>query len=158
MSLSMIQFWLIAIALLLLVEFATSALTTIWFAGGALIALLCAVMGGPVWLQAALFVAGSVILLVLTRPLAVRFMSKDKTRTNADSLIGKEAVVTERIDNLQSTGAAQVNGQIWTARSVNPAHVIEKDEIVMIRAIEGVKLIVDKRIDNIEGQGQEENQ
>lgn len=158
MSLSMIQFWLIAIALLLLVEFATSALTTIWFAGGALIALLCTVMGGPVWLQAALFVAGSVILLVLTRPLAVRFMSKDKTRTNADSLIGKEAVVTERIDNLQSTGAAQVNGQIWTARSVNPAHVIEKDEIVMIRAIEGVKLIVGKRIDNIEGQGQEENQ
>ena len=158
MSLSMIQFWLIAIALLLLVEFATSALTTIWFAGGALIALLCAVMGGPVWLQAALFVAGSVILLVLTRPLAVRFMSKDKTRTNADSLIGKEAVVTERIDNLQSTGAAQVNGQIWTARSVNPAHVIEKDGIVMIRAIEGVKLIVGKRIDNIEGQGQEENQ
>ena len=83
---------------------------------------------------------------------------QDKTRTNADSLIGKEAVVTERIDNLQSTGAAQVNGQIWTARSVNPAHVIEKDEIVMIRAIEGVKLIVGKRIDNIEGQGHEENQ
>ena len=148
MSLSMIQFWLIAIALLLLVEFATSALTTIWFAGGALIALLCAVMGGPVWLQAALFGAGSVILLVLTRPLAVRFMSKGKTRTNADSLIGQEAVVTEKIDNIKSTGAAQVNGQIWTARSVNPAHVIEKDEIVMIRAIEGVKLIVGKRIDN----------
>jgi membrane protein implicated in regulation of membrane protease activity len=75
-------------------------------------------------------------------------MSKGKTRTNADSLIGQEAVVTEKIDNIKSTGAAQVNGQIWTARSVNPAHVIEKDEIVMIRAIEGVKLIVGKRIDN----------
>ena len=96
MSLSMLQFWLIAIALLLLVEFATSGLTTIWFAGGALIALICAVLGGPVWLQAALFVACSLILLVLTRPLAVRFMSKGKTRTNADSLIGKEAVVTDQ--------------------------------------------------------------
>ncbi len=147
MSLTMTQFWLIAIALLLLVEFATSALTTIWFAGGALIALICAWMGGPVWMQLFLFAAGSVILLVLTRPLAVRMLKKGTVRTNADSLIGQEAVVTEKIDNLRSTGAVQVNGQVWTARSVNPEHVIEKDETVMIRAIEGVKLIVGKRID-----------
>ena len=147
MSLSMIQIWLIAIALLLLVEFATSALTTIWFAGGALIALICAFFGGPVWLQVILFIAGSIVLLFLTRPLAVKLMNKGAVRTNADSLIGKEAVVTERIDNLQSTGTVQINGQVWTARSVNPEHRIEKDEIVMVRAIEGVKLIVGKRID-----------
>ena len=147
MSLSMIQIWLIAIALLLLVEFATSALTTIWFAGGALIALICAFFGGPVWLQVILFIAGSIVLLFLTRPLAVKLMNKGAVRTNADSLIGKEAVVTERIDNLQSTGTVQINGQVWTARSVNPEHRIEKDEIVMVRAIEGVKLIVGKRIE-----------
>ena len=141
MSLSMIQIWLIAIALLLLVEFATSALTTIWFAGGALF------FGGPVWLQVILFIAGSIVLLFLTRPLAVKLMNKGAVRTNADSLIGKEAVVTERIDNLQSTGTVQINGQVWTARSVNPEHRIEKDEIVMVRAIEGVKLIVGKRIE-----------
>ena len=146
-SLSMIQIWLIAIALLLLVEFATSALTTIWFAGGALIALICAFFGGPVWLQVILFIAGSIVLLFLTRPLAVKLMNKGAVRTNADSLIGKEAVVTERIDNLQSTGTVQINGQVWTARSVNPEHRIEKDEIVMVRAIEGVKLIVGKRIE-----------
>jgi membrane protein implicated in regulation of membrane protease activity len=142
----MTQVWLIAVALLLLIEFATTALTTIWFAGGALIALICSLLGGPVWLQCALFVAGSVVLLFLTRPLAVRLLKKDAVRTNADSLIGKEAVVTEKIDNLRSTGAVQVSGQVWTARSVNPEHIIEKDEIVMIRAIEGVKLIVGKRI------------
>lgn len=147
MSLSMIQIWLVAIALLLLVEFATSALTTIWFAGGALIALICAFFGGPVWLQVILFIAGSIVLLFLTRPLAVKLMNKGAVRTNADSLIGKEAVVTERIDNLQSTGTVQINGQVWTARSVNPEHRIEKDEIVMVRAIEGVKLIVGKRIE-----------
>ena len=147
MSMSMIQIWLIAIALLLLVEFATSALTTIWFAGGALIALICAFFGGPVWLQVILFIAGSIVLLFLTRPLAVKLMNKGAVRTNADSLIGKEAVVTERIDNLQSTGTVQINGQVWTARSVNPEHRIEKDEIVMVRAIEGVKLIVGKRIE-----------
>ncbi len=146
MSLSMTQVWLIAVALLLLIEFATTALTTIWFAGGALIALICSLLGGPVWLQCALFAAGSVVLLFLTRPLAVRLLKKDAVRTNADSLIGKEAVVTEKIDNLRSTGAVQVSGQVWTARSVNPEHIIEKDEIVMIRAIEGVKLIVGKRI------------
>ena len=145
MSLSMTQVWLIAVALLLLIEFATTALTTIWFAGGALIALICSLLGGPVWLQCALFAAGSVVLLFLTRPLAVRLLKKDAVRTNADSLIGKEAVVTEKIDNLRSTGAVQVSGQVWTARSVNPEHIIEKDEIVMIRAIEGVKLIVGKR-------------
>ncbi|MBQ9027264.1 MAG: NfeD family protein [Lachnospiraceae bacterium] len=142
----MTQVWLIAVALLLLIEFATTALTTIWFAGGALIALICSLLGGPVWLQCALFAAGSVVLLFLTRPLAVRLLKKDAVRTNADSLIGKEAVVTEKIDNLRSTGAVQVSGQVWTARSVNPEHIIEKDEIVMIRAIEGVKLIVGKRI------------
>ena len=147
MSLSMTQFWLIAIALLLLVEFATAALTTIWFAGGSLLALLCAVAGGPVWMQVVLFLAGSVVLLLLTRPMAVRMLHKGTVATNADSLIGQEAVVTEKIDNLQSTGTVQINGQEWTARSVNPEHVIEKGEVVMVRAIEGVKLIVGKRID-----------
>ena len=63
------------------------------------------------------------------------------------AVVRKEAVVTERIDNLQSTGTVQINGQVWTARSVNPEHRIEKDEIVMVRAIEGVKLIVGKRIE-----------
>ena len=76
----------------------------------------------------------------------MKVLRKGTVHTNADSLIGKEAVVTERIDNLRSTGAVQVNGQVWTARSVNPEHEIEKDEVVMIRAIEGVKLIVGKRI------------
>ena len=147
MSLSMTQFWLIAIALLLLVEFATAALTTIWFAGGSLLALLCAVAGGPVWMQMVLFLAGSAVLLLLTRPMAVRMLHKGTVATNADSLIGQEAVVTEKIDNLQSTGTVQINGQEWTARSVNPEHVIEKGEVVMVRAIEGVKLIVGKRID-----------
>ena len=147
MSLSMTQFWLIAIALLLLVEFATAALTTIWFAGGSLLSLLCAVAGGPVWMQVVLFLAGSAVLLLLTRPMAVRMLHKGTVATNADSLIGQEAVVTAKIDNLQSTGTVQINGQEWTARSVNPEHVIEKGEVVMVRAIEGVKLIVGKRID-----------
>ena len=131
----MIYIWISLVIILLLIEIFTLGLTTIWFAGGALIALICAFLGGPVWLQVILFIAGSIVLLFLTRPLAVKLMNKGAVRTNADSLIGKEAVVTERIDNLQSTGTVQINGQVWTARSVNPEHRIEKDEIVMVQCV-----------------------
>ena len=146
MGLTMVQIWLILLVVLLVIEFATAALTTIWFATGALAALICAIMGGPMWLQIALFAAVSVVLLVLTRPLAEKLRNRT-VRTNADSLIGQEAVVTQYIDNLHSSGEVVVNGQHWSARSVNPEHTIEKGEVVMIRSIEGVKLIVGKRIE-----------
>jgi membrane protein implicated in regulation of membrane protease activity len=77
-------------------------------------------------------------------------LHKGTVATNADSLIGQEAVVTQKIDNLHSTGAVKINGQEWTARSVVQEHVIDVDEVVMVRAIEGVKLIVGKRIDSAE--------
>ena len=82
--------------------------------------------------------------------MAVKVLHKGTVATNADSLIGQEAIVTEKIDNLHSTGTVRINGQEWTARSVNPEHVIEKDETVMVRSIEGVKLIVGKRLDSPE--------
>ena len=142
---SMVHIWVIIIVALLVVEFATAALTTIWFAGGALAGLILALRGAPIWLQAAAFAALSVVLLVLTRPLAARIRGKT-VRTNADRMIGKEAVVIERIDNVRGTGAVRVEGQEWTARSVNPEHIIEENEIVMVRSISGVKLMVGRRI------------
>lgn len=142
---SMVHIWVIIIVALLVVEFATAALTTIWFAGGALAGLILALIGAPIWLQAAAFAALSVVLLVLTRPLAARIRGKT-VRTNADRMIGKEAVVIERIDNVRGTGAVRVEGQEWTARSVNPEHIIEENEIVMVRSISGVKLMVGRRI------------
>ena len=142
---SMVHIWVIIIVALLVVEFATAALTTIWFAGGALAGLILALIGAPMWLQAAAFAALSVVLLVLTRPLAARIRGKT-VRTNADRMIGKEAVVIERIDNVRGTGAVRVEGQEWTARSVNPGHIIEENEIVMVRSISGVKLMVGRRI------------
>ena len=142
---SMVHIWVIIIVALLVVEFATAALTTIWFAGGALAGLILALRGAPIWRQAAAFAALSVVLLVLTRPLAARIRGKT-VRTNADRMIGKEAVVIERIDNVRGTGAVRVEGQEWTARSVNPGHIIEENEIVMVRSISGVKLMVGRRI------------
>lgn len=152
MSLNMTYLWMIVIVLLLLIEFATSALTTIWFAGGALIAILCSVFGGPVWLQVVLFIAGSAILLLLTRPVAVKILHKGSVATNADSLIGHDAVVTEKIDNLRGTGAVRINGQEWTARNIDSDETIEKDEVVMVLMIEGVKLLVGRQTDGTKEQ------
>ena len=142
----MVVVWIVLIVALIVIEILTMGLTTIWFAGGCAAALLVCVIGLPIWVQAGTFVGVSVLLLLLTRPLAQRFIESTKVATNADSLIGQEALITERVDNLKGTGSARVNGQDWTARSVIAEQTIEPGEVVMIRAIEGVKLIVGKRI------------
>lgn len=144
---NIIFFWIAVAGIMLVVEAITLGLTTIWFAGGAAAALLVSFLGAPIWLQGLIFVVVSVLLLVLTRPIAIKHVNNRSVKTNADSLIGREAVVTQRIDNLGSTGRVQVSGQDWTARSVRPEQCIEVGETVMIRNIEGVKLIVGKRIE-----------
>lgn len=141
-----IAFWALAAALLLGIEFLTAGLTTIWFAGGALAALLCCALRAPVWVQVGVFAGVSVALLAATRPIVVRHLNTRRVPTNADALIGQEAIVTSNIDNLHSTGSVQVNGQDWSARSLREDEIIEKGEIVLIRDIQGVKLIVGKKI------------
>ncbi len=142
----MVIVWIVLIIALIVIEIMTMGLTTIWFAGGCAAALLVCLIGLPIWVQVGVFVGVSVLLLLLTRPLAQRFIDSNKVRTNADSLIGQEALITERVDNVKGTGSARINGQDWTARSVITEQTIEPGEVVMIRAIEGVKLIVGKRI------------
>lgn len=134
-------FWLAIIIVMAIIEIATLGLTTIWFAGGALAAFISELLGAGLLIQIAVFVVVSFVLLVFTRPLAVKFMNKGKIRTNAESLIGKSAVVSEDIDNLKAAGTAQINGQEWTARSSDDT-VIAKDTVVEIVEIKGVKLIV----------------
>ena len=78
--------WLVILAVLVVIEIITLGLTTIWFAGGALAALVVSLLGGPVWLQILLFLGVSVVLLIFTRPLAVRYMNKNQQKTNVDSI------------------------------------------------------------------------
>ena len=137
--------WLLLIAALLVVEAMTAGLTTIWFAGGAAVALVCAFLGGPFWLQTGLFAAVSLILLLVTRPLALKYMRKGNGKNSLDRMIGKEVLVTEKIDNLQGTGEAQLDGQFWMARSDDSDQTIEKGEVAVIRSIQGVKLIVGRK-------------
>ena len=134
--------WIAAFAMFVIVELMTAALTTIWFAGGSLAALAASFLGGPVWLQVVLFVAVSVILLLATRPLAEKYVNSRTIRTNAQSLIGMEAVVSAAINNLQQQGQVKVAGQEWTARTEDNESTIPEGTVVTVERIEGVKLIV----------------
>lgn len=134
--------WLVLMVLLLIVEAATAGLTCIWFALGALAALISALFGAQLWLQFAWFIVVSVVTLWFTRPLAIKYLNSRKVATNADRVVGAEGVVTEPIDNLAGTGAVKLEGKEWTARSDSGVN-IAKDAVVIVKRIEGVKLIVD---------------
>lgn len=141
-----IIFWVVALVVFLIVEAVTAGLVSIWFVFGSLVALICAALGAAVWLQIFWFVIVSVATLVLTRPLVKRYVDSRSVATNADRSIGRAAVVTERIDNLAATGAVKLDGVVWTARSTDDAVTIETGERVTVRAIEGVKLIVERSV------------
>ncbi len=142
-------FWMAALVIFLIVEAATAGLVSIWFAAGALAALLTAVFTDAVWLQILIFICVTVVTLLLTRPLAKRMLEKKRMPTNADMLCGMAGVVTEDIDNLRFTGAASVAGKEWTARSLS-GEIIPKGAAVRVKRIEGVKLIVEPCVQNKE--------
>ena len=137
--------WLIVFVACILIEIITLGLTTIWFAGGALIAAISAALGAPLWLQSILFGAASLVLLYFTRPVAVKYFNKDRVKTNAESLVGKQAIVISEIDNLQGIGQVTVGGQEWSARTVREGVTLPTGTVVVIRAISGVKLMVEEK-------------
>ena len=135
--------WLILRVAFAIVEGVTVSLVSVWFIGDAAAALIAALCGAEVWLQVVLFFGVSIVLLLCLRPLSKRLLKQKKVATNADSNIGKEAIVTEEIDNLQGKGAVKIAGVEWSARSEDGS-VIEKDAVVRILRIEGVKVCVQR--------------
>ena len=129
----MVTLWLVVLIVSIGVEVATLGLTSIWFAGGAAVAVIVAAFHGPVWLQ---------ILLFFTRPIAVRYFNRDRVRTNVESMIGRQAIVTSEIDNLQGIGQVTVGGQEWSARTEEDGLNLQPGTVVDIVAVNGVKLIV----------------
>ena len=134
--------WVVLMIGFLVVEGIAPGLVSIWFALGALAALISALLGAQVWLQAVWFIVISVLALVITRPLAKKYVTSRTQATNADMLIGQECIVTETINKLHGTGAVSVAGKVWTARADDPERIIEKGSVAVIERIEGVKLIV----------------
>ncbi len=135
------MYWLIGVVVLLVIELLTMGLTTIWFAGGALAAFVVTLLGGGRWLQIIVFLVVSFVLLFFTRPFATKFFNGQRAKTNTDSLIGREAKVTDDIDNFNQKGTVLVNGMEWSARTEDDS-VVEKGKKVVIQEIKGVKLIV----------------
>lgn len=140
-----ILFWVILLVGFVVIEVATMGLTTIWFAGGALVAAIMAALHLPSYVQIAAFIVVSVVLIFFTRPIAVRYFNKDRVKTNAESIVGKKAIVTGAIDNIKAQGQVTVSGMEWTARSVSDDVTIAEGAVVTVVAISGVKLIVEER-------------
>lgn len=136
--------WLIIAIVFIGVELTTVTLTSIWFAAGAIAAMIVAMCnGGPV-IQIIVFIIVATVFLFATRPWAKKFVNSKKTTTNADRAVGQEVRVMERISNLDQTGMVIVHGQEWTARTEDDKVVIEQGELVRIVRISGVKLIVER--------------
>lgn len=134
--------WVAAMILFAALEAITiGALVSIWFALGSLAALITSCFTQNFWVQLAVFLVVSCAAFALVRPLAKRYINPRTQRTNADRLVGREAIVTETIDNLASTGQASIAGQVWTARGEDNTP-IEAGTRVRVLRIEGVKLIV----------------
>lgn len=135
-------FWLALLVVCIVIEVATLGLTTIWFAGGALVAVLASLLHAPIFVQVILFFLVSLLMLFFTRPLAVKYFNKDRVKTNVESMVGRQAIVTSEIDNLHSVGQVTVSGQEWSARSADDGVRIPVGIVVNVVAISGVKLIV----------------
>lgn len=137
--------WLLILVALVIVELISMGLTTIWFAGGALVAALASLAGLPVWVQIVVFLAVSLLLLFFTRPIAVKYFNKERVKTNAESLVGRQAIVVSEIDNLKGIGRVTVGGQEWSARTKEDAAGLPVGAVADVVAIHGVKLIVEER-------------
>lgn len=142
-EMSMTTFWIIAMVVFLVIEAVTVGIVSVWFAIGALFAMVTAMLGANLWVQIAVFLVVSAVTLYFTRPLVKKYVNNKVEPTNADMLIGKECRVVETIDNLTGTGAVYVDGKTWTARTVGE-EIIPEGQLVKAERIEGVKLIVSK--------------
>ena len=139
-------YWLIASAVFLLIEILTLGLTSIWFAGGAVVAAIAALFGVPFLVQMLLFIVVTCLLFALTRPVAKRYLNNRVQKTNTDALIGQTALVKETINNMESKGYVQLNGPDWTARSAEAGEISPAGCEVVVKEIQGVKLIVEREV------------
>ena len=143
----MVWMWLSLAVVLTVIEISTTQFVSIWFAAASAVTTVIAAIFPEMhvgW-QVLIFAALSLALLVATRPFVKRLIARrtEAQKTNLELIVGREAIVTEDIDNINGLGAVKVGGLVWSARSEDGADVA-KDEIVKIVRIEGNKLIIKK--------------
>ena len=134
-------FWLIAMIIFVVAESMTVTLVSIWFAVGALGAILVALLGGGLMLQVTVFLALAIVLLFLLRGMVRKHFSPRVTKTNVDSVVGATGIVLTPVNNIAALGQVQVGGVEWSARSTDNTH-IPAGALVKVDKIEGVKVFV----------------
>lgn len=143
--------WLLLAAIFIVIEIISLGLTTIWFAGGAFVAALAGLAGANLIVQLVLFAVVSIVLLVVTRPIAKKYLDSKTEKTNAEALVGQNAIVLDEVNNLLETGRAKINGMEWTARSKDDSVTIPEGSVAKIVEIQGVKLILEKTSEKSDG-------
>ena len=133
--------WFALMVFFIFLEASTVSLVSTWFALGALAAMIAAICGGQLWLQCSLFFVLSVLLLLSLRPLLRKYFTPRLVKTNVDSIIGQEGLVTSEIDNVVSAGQVKLGGMEWTARS-STGEKIEPGTRIRVDRVEGVKVFV----------------
>ena len=144
-GISSVLFWLAVMVIMIVIEIITLGLTTIWLAGGALVAFILAMLNVPFIAQVIVFLIVSLVLIIFTRPVAVKYFNKDRVKTNVESMIGRQAIVVSEVDNLQSIGRVTIGGQEWSARTEKEGVILPVGTVVIVKAVSGVKLIVEER-------------
>lgn len=134
-------FWLAAMVIFIIAEATTVTLVSIWFAVGALGAVLIALLGGGLTLQVTVFLALAIVLLIFLRGAVRKHFTPRITRTNVDSVIGATGIVVTPVNNIAALGQVQINGVEWSARSTDGTH-IGAGTLVKVDKIEGVKVFV----------------
>ena len=133
--------WFVLLVVFILAEASTVTMVSIWFVIGSLAAMIVSFLGGQFWLQVVVFLAVSAFLLIALRPVAKKFLAPRIVKTNVDSVIGAKGRVTASIDNVEAKGQVKLGAMEWTARSTDGSP-IEKDTLVTVDRIEGVKVFV----------------
>lgn len=135
-------FWAVIAALLIIVEAFSTQLVSIWLAIAALATMIVSLFDAPLWVQLVTFLISSVILLIATKPIVKKVKLKNFTPTNSDRYIGQKGIVISEINNIKNEGRVLIDGLDWSARTVDDS-ILKKEQIVLIKEIQGVKLIVE---------------
>lgn len=142
LSISFPIIWMIIAIIFAIAEIFTLGLTSIWFTGGALLAMLVSLLGLNLWFQIGAFLLGSILMLIYTKPIAKKVLKIGQTKTNVSSLIGQHGIVTKELQPF-TMGHVKVKGQIWSAKPFDESMISVEEEVEILK-IEGVKLIVKK--------------
>lgn len=136
--------WAILFIVFVIIETVTAQIVSIWFALGALVSLIVSCFTDSILIQLIVFLAVSILSLLLTRPVFKKFINIKHEKTNTDNFVGKEGILIEEVDNIKGTGRLSISGLTWNTRSIDDKIIIPVNSIVVIKEIKGVTAFVEK--------------